>query len=311
MQLKSSNTQHGVRNVNLPSTIELSTSLSLPYTLFMTTRPGFARRKLHQIGKYFDLDLINAKEPAELFAALLQYRDGSESDSPDSRFLSYVLRKFELSNAQLFQDLFVLFMTNEQQSGYFVEFGATDGVTLSNSYQLESRYGWAGILAEPARCWHQALIKNRRCSIETSCVWTQSGETLDFNEVVDGELSTINEYSDRDGHRKSRQHRSTYPVQTISLNDLLEKYDAPRQIDYLSIDTEGSEFAILGELDFSRRDIRIITVEHNFMPVREDIFRLLMTNGYRRIFPRFSGWDDWYVHESVMLEAAPNAMLDI
>ena len=42
------------------------------------------------------------------------------------------------------------------RGGFFVEFGATNGIDLSNSYLLQSKYYWTGILAEPARCWRDA-----------------------------------------------------------------------------------------------------------------------------------------------------------
>lgn len=259
----------------------------------------FSQRKLRQIGKMFDLELINAADPAELFSALLKYR-GSEAGlykDKEQALLAFVLKNFNTSNAQLFQDLFVLFMTGEKRGGYFVEFGATNGVTLSNSCLLEKSFGWNGILAEPARCWHADLMVNRNCKIETKCVWDKSGERLEFNEVSAQELSTIKTFSDSDGHFQDRQKGEVYVVETITLNELLEKHGAPREIDYLSVDTEGSELTILSSFDFSKYDIRLITVEHNFTPAREKIHELLGLNGYKRVFEKFSKWDDWYVKD--------------
>lgn len=259
----------------------------------------FFRRKLWQLGNAFDLDLINAADPGELFCALLKYR-GSEAElskDKEQAFLAYVLKNFNCAKAQIFQDLFVLFMTNEKRGGYFVEFGATNGVTLSNSYLLEKSFGWDGILAEPARCWHAELGANRNCKIETNCVWGKSGERLEFNEVSSQELSTINVFSGSDGRTKERQNGNVYLVETISLNELLKKHGAPHEIDYLSVDTEGSELTILINFDFSKYNIHIITVEHNFTKERERIHDLLRFNGYKRVFEKFSNWDDWYVKD--------------
>ncbi len=245
----------------------------------------------------FDLELIDAADPAELFSALLKYHgDTTElQKNREQAFLAHVIRNISPSKSPLFQDLFVLFMTNEKRGGYFVEFGATNGVTLSNSWLLEKSFGWNGILAEPARCWHADLRANRNCSIETHCVWDKSGERLEFNEVSLGELSTISSFSGSDGHFMDRKKGDVYLVETISLNGLLEKHRAPREIDYMSVDTEGSELTILNNFDFSRFDVRIITVEHNFTPAREKIHELLASKGYKRVFEKFSKWDDWYV----------------
>jgi len=201
------------------------------------------------------------------------------------------------SKAQLHQDIFVLLVTNFKKNGFFVEFGATNGVELSNTLLLEKSYGWNGILAEPARIWHKDLLKNRKASIETNCVWKTSGDIVNFNMVDMAELSTITEFSDRDGHHKQRENGMTYDIETISLNDLLKKHNAPKQIDYLSIDTEGSEFEILNNFDFNEYNISIITCEHNYTDDREKIFSLLSSNGYTRRFTGFSKWDDWYLKD--------------
>jgi hypothetical protein len=84
-------------------------------------------------------------------------------------------------------------------------------------------------------------------------------------------------------------------VTTVSLNDLLAHWNAPRRIDYLSIDTEGSELDILQALDFGAWEIRLMSVEHNHTPKRGEIHDFLASKGYRRKFETLSNVDDWYV----------------
>lgn len=261
------------------------------------SKKKFIQRKLWQLGNVFDLNLVDASDPGELFREILKYR-GSEAGSDEDQkkaLLSFVLKNYGKSMAQLFQDLFVLYMTKEKQGGFFVEFGATNGVTLSNSCLLEKSYGWNGILAEPAKCWHAELKANRNCIVETKCVWRKSGELLEFNEVAAQELSTINIFSGADGRTENRRYGNVYMVETISLNDLLDRHGAPKEIDYLSVDTEGSELNILSNFNFSKYEINLITVEHNYTKEREKLFMLLSSNGYKRVFEGFSSWDDWYV----------------
>lgn len=213
-----------------------------------------------------------------------------------SRHRGVLLNQVQYSRSQLMQDLFVLSELGERrEGGFFVEFGAANGVALSNSWLMENQFGWKGILAEPAQCWHAALKQNRRCIIETECVWSKTGEQLDFDEVSIAELSTISNFSQGDSHALSRAERRSYQVPTISLNDLLKKHNAPPSLDYLSIDTEGSEFAILREFDFDRYRFKVITCEHNYTPMREQIYQLLLTAGYQRKLEKFSRFDDWYV----------------
>ena len=203
-----------------------------------------------------------------------------------------LLRK---SKSQLRQDLFVLSELDFKKNGYFIEFGATNGIDLSNTFLLENEFDWQGILAEPAKCWHQQLKKNRSAIIETNCVWSESNATLTFNEVKNAELSTVNNYSTSDFHKGKRNSGNKYEVKTISLLDLLDKYNAPKKIDFLSIDTEGSEYEILKNFDFNKYEIKIITCEHNFTPMREKVFALLSQNGYVRKYEKISRVDDWYV----------------
>ena len=193
------------------------------------------------------------------------------------------------------QDVFVLSELGFKQNGYFVEFGATNGKDISNSWLLETVFGWTGILAEPGRNWHQDLLKNRKCHIDTRCVWKESGAQLTFNEATVPDLSCIDQFSNHDMWAHSRLDGKRYTVDTVSLNDLLSKFHAPDQIDYLSIDTEGSEFDILNSFDFDRYKIQVITCEHNFTPMRDAIYRLLTTKGYQRKYTEISDVDDWYV----------------
>jgi FkbM family methyltransferase len=211
-----------------------------------------------------------------------------------------LLRLRRKSKAQLRQDMFVISTLKFKKNGFFVEFGATNGVDLSNTYLLAKEFGWTGILAEPASIWHKDLKTNRSESkIEFRCVWKNSGSTLSFNETEYPELSTIDEFSNNDRHTLKRETGKKYLVETISLNDLLDTHNAPKIIDYLSIDTEGSEFEILSSLDFSKFKFRVITCEHNHSPQRVKIQALLQKNGYRQVLKEVSKFDDWYILEEI------------
>lgn len=201
------------------------------------------------------------------------------------------------NNAQLHQDVIVLLATKFKKNGYFVEFGATNGIDLSNTYLMEKEYDWKGILAEPNKTWHKDLLKNRNVNIDFSCVWKKSNNVVEFNMVDDAEFSTISKFNNCDHHSELRKEGVTCCVKTISLHDLLEKYDAPRIIDYLSIDTEGSEFEILKGFDFNKYEFSIITCEHNYTQNRDRIYNLLRNVGYVRKFKGLSRWDDWYFNE--------------
>lgn len=235
---------------------------------------------------------------------LANSRDGiNATHDPCVRlFLQAAMARMAESHSQIFQDIFVLHVLGTDRPGFFVDFGATDGVALSNSWLLETQHGWRGICAEPGRKWQAALHRNRpAAAIETRCVWSETGAELTFRETSAGELSTIDSFAGSDSHAKSRAGGETYSVTTVSLNDMLAAHGAPAPFDYLSIDTEGSEFDILSRFDFARYMPRVITVEHNFTPRRRDLFDLLTAAGYRRVLTEVSVFDDWYLAPGVAL----------
>ena len=195
------------------------------------------------------------------------------------------------SVSQVRQDIFALAQLEFKHNGFFVEFGATNGTELSNSLVMERDFGWTGILAEPARGWPDALKAARKATIDTRCVWKESGHTVEFTETASAINSSISSFV-----KTSRKMRGqSYQVQTVSLNDLLAEHKAPAVVDYISIDTEGSEYDILSAVDFDRWSFRVMTVEHNHEPQREQVFDLLTSKGYTRVCQDVSRFDDWYV----------------
>lgn len=215
-----------------------------------------------------------------------------------------LLKYLEKSPSQLNQDLVALAVNNFRSNGYFVEFGATDGYSLSNTYLLEKYFGWRGILAEPGKYWHEKLTEKRVDSnIDTRCVWKESGELLEFNEAMDASFSTVDLFSSKDMHSKLRRKGQNYSVQSVTLVDLLNFWNAPNVVDYLSIDTEGTELEILRAFDWNSYTFNFISCEHNYSSNRESINSILTSNGYHRILEEFSEFDDWYVRDLSKFES--------
>lgn len=249
-----------------------------------------------------------------LFNAIRLYRPEVRQlvDDKDVQFLSYCLARRHLSKSQILQDLWVCFELGEKTGGFFVEFGATNGFKNSNTWLLETKFGWKGILAEPNPVWHADLVLNRKSAIETKCVSSKSGDVVTFimTNDTDPELSGIARTSDGDHFAETRSRGRRIELETISLDDLLDKYGAPSLIDYMSIDTEGSELDILSSYSFNHK-FRVISVENN--PKNEKaIDSILFSQGYKRVFRQFSQWDSWYVwsdlrDESHFAVAAPDS----
>lgn len=208
------------------------------------------------------------------------------------------------SFAQNFQDLFALWVSRGSRSAYFVEFGALNGRDFSNTYLLE-KLGWNGIVAEPNPAYTDKIASVRNCHISHDCVFEESGQVVEFRQVLGrAALSGIGKTELRDNKWEFRQNYKSIAIRTISLNDLLAKYNAPKKIEFISIDTEGSELSILSSFDFSRWNVLSFCVEHN-SENRDSIASLMTEHGYTRVFEELSGHDDWWVRQQWDLSELP------
>ncbi|MEM9284256.1 MAG: FkbM family methyltransferase [Pseudomonadota bacterium] len=200
----------------------------------------------------------------------------------------------QMSVSQLGQDLWVLERTNFKRGGFFVEFGATDGVSLSNTYLLEREFGWRGLLAEPHPAYFAQLQRNRTSTMASVCIGQRTGDEVEF--VLADEFSGMLRHLDHDSNASRRGAYAKFAeniltLKTISLDEFLETHNAPKDIDYISVDTEGSELEILSSFPFDKWNVRNWTIEHNFAADRDGIFELMKSHGYQR---READWDDWY-----------------
>lgn len=234
-------------------------------------------------------DIVLAQQRQQLFRS----PDNSATPFSHSNIPEWLDRLQRLSVSQLGQDLWVLDQSDYKRRGFFVEFGATDGVLLSNSWLLEKEFGWRGICAEPNPKFFVQLSENRSCTISNACIAGDTGREVVF--ILADAYGGIADYAHADSHADKRDAYiaagNVIHLKTISLNDFLIQHNAPREIDYLSIDTEGSELEILTAFPFQEWNIRLLSIEHNFTPQRSEIRALLESHGYQCIEKE---WDDWY-----------------
>lgn len=176
--------------------------------------------------------------------------------------------------------------------GYFVDVGAWDGVATSNTYTLEAEFGWRGVCIEPHRGAFEALRGNRRC-VTTGVAASDRAGVLGFT----------GDHVDPAGQET---------VICLPLVDILRLANAPTTIDYLSIDVEGHELAVLAGMDFGMFHVKHLTIEHNLYrdgpDLKDAIHAVLTGHGFRRVVedagcvdpcppPAWTGcpFEDWYV----------------
>ena len=173
---------------------------------------------------------------------------------------------------------------------FYVEIGANDGVSQSNTKYLELYDGWKGILIEPIPSVFKKLQQNRaaRNSFENSacCSFEFSLPTMPliYANLMTVSLEGESDLQDRYQHAKTgigslalgdKIYELTVPASTM--NSILLKHDAPKFINFLSLDVEGSEIEVLKGIDFNEFNFEYICVETRSFEVIE---KFLNNHGY-------------------------------
>ena len=209
--------------------------------------------------------------------------------------------------SQIFQDAFAHFIISQKYEKSFLEFGATNGLDLSNTFLLENNMNWSGVVAEPSPQWHMSLEDNRpKAKILKKCIWKSSGDKLKFFMSDLGALSTLNDFTHSDETTLPQntalriKSGRIIEVNTISLNDVMKEYFNDKAPSYISVDTEGSEFEILSSFDFKKYKPIFFSVEHNFTNLESKIDDLMISNGYFRVFKKLTSFDAWYLRNDII-----------
>ena len=198
------------------------------------------------------------------------------------------------SNSQLSQDLWVTFRTKNKRAGYFVDIGACHPTNLSNSYLLEKSYEWNGILVEPNPSMSKLLKIQRTARIVEVAV--APGTEIQLRIASIPEFTATRGQLEEESHPMYEFSGEILTVKASTLTQILRDNNAPKYIDFLSLDIEGGEEFALQSLDFNEFRPFLISVEHNFGPARSRIKAHLEFHGYI-LDPLCSmaSWDDWFI----------------
>lgn len=209
---------------------------------------------------------------------------------PTNNDLIRYLQDIDLSHSAFRQDLIALLFNNFKECGSFIEVGACDGIATSNTLLLERKYSWKGLLVEPASIWHSDLHKNRKVQIDTRCAWNTDGELIEFVEKKSPGRSGILETLDDE-----TEPNDIYFVESVTLESLLLENFQLDSVDFLSVDTEGSELEVLQGFPFDKIQPRFICVEHNYNELKRiQVRTLLIEHGYSIFLESLSYVDDWF-----------------
>lgn len=150
------------------------------------------------------------------------------------------------------------------RNGFFVELGANDGVNQSNTLYFERNKNWKGLLIEPYLPNYLKCIKNRSkknyffCNACVSFNYKKAFVKLIYNNLMTIPVGVESDLRNQD-YVGNGQFIFGAPATT--LNKLLKKSNAPKKIDFLSLDVEGGEIEVLKGINHNIFRFKLICVE--------------------------------------------------
>ncbi len=185
--------------------------------------------------------------------------------------LRRIIYNKDLYFSQYGQDKYILDYFDNKKEGFFIDIGAYNGVTFSNTLRMEN-LGWKGICIEPNPDMFKKVCRTRKCAKYNVALDTENTKK-EFTKITGycAVLSGIKEeYCEKHIERIKKELEEvggtmdTVDVKTMTFDTLMADFKDVSVIDYISIDTEGNEFKILKTIDFKKYDIKTVSVENNY-----------------------------------------------
>jgi FkbM family methyltransferase len=183
-----------------------------------------------------------------------------------------------------------------QRSGLCVEVGGYDGETFSNSLSFEEN-GWRAIIVEPMPHFAEKIRARRPDVTLFACAaGAQAGEaTLIIAHGVETLSTTTAIPENLERIRKTGGQTEAVTVPMRTLNDMLTEAGVEK-IDFISIDVEGGELAVLAGFDLERWHPRVVILENNDGNRCGDLHDVMLLRGYHFFIK--TGCNEWYVPSS-------------
>ena len=215
----------------------------------------------------------------EKFIKAENFNDPLKSQKGQVRFLLEIVFNYKFNGLK--------------RNGYFVDLAAGQPIELSNTYFIEKYLNWEGLLIDGNPLFAKKLRAERKNKVLEEIVYSENNKEVKFR-IDNGELGGIvgDEF---DNNKKFRSdelaNAKIITVKTKTLNQILIENNAPKEMDYLSLDIEGGEYEALKNFDFKQYKWKFLTIERPNL----ELDLLLDKNGYIQVF--HSSFDTFYIHK--------------
>jgi FkbM family methyltransferase len=162
------------------------------------------------------------------------------------------------------EEVIVNFFYKNKNDGKFLDIGAYDGITLSNTYRLVE-LGWSGTCVEPSSVVFSKLLNthkdNQKIKLVNAAI-TEKSELLRFYESNGDAIGTVVEtHKDKWANSSGIKFRDVF-IKTITMEELLSfsGYD----FSFLNLDVEGLNLELVKMLPINKmKSLRLVCIEHD------------------------------------------------
>ena len=225
----------------------------------------------------------NLRNKLEFYLETIFENESYKSDLNLSDLMKY-------SKSENGQDFFALIVSNFSRDKIFLEIGAYNGITFSNTYLLEKKFQWTGLLVECIPRNFSSIKLSRECDAVLGAATNKDVERITVIEQAASNLSGL-----KNAVSENKWKTLSYQVPGYCLDSLLMMASLKGDIGFLSVDVEGAEYSIFEDANLGKYNISAICIEHNFRPEAEKLRKLITSQGYRTVFEEFSGNDFWFL----------------
>jgi len=177
-----------------------------------------------------------------------------------------------MKHSQNNEEEIIINLFKGKKNGTFLDIGANDGVTLSNTFALANNYGWTGTLVEASPKAYARLLKNyelidRDIDLQNVAIgkedgyleFWESGELLNKGDIALVSSSVPSEL------KRWESLNMPFEKMTVPMTSFATMLSRTRHthFDLLSIDIEGMELDVLPQIDFKALKIQVAIIEWN------------------------------------------------
>lgn len=181
------------------------------------------------------------------------------------------------------------------KNGFFIELGAMNGITYSNSLFFEKELSWNGVLIEPTNQFEQLKINRPNCFNYNYAVSETNG-LVEFlgNDALGGITKTMHE-KHKNGWKLEEKGKKYY-VESKPINEIIKSLDI-KKVDLFSIDVEGGEYEVLKTFNWDI-PVYVILIEMGHDELRNNLCRDFMS-GKKFVFDMVLGCNEvWVNHKN-------------